>query len=292
MMVAAHHLRKGGYAPTIFHDHHKELSLLFEGYPFAPYPDNLEETLRNFDRVIVENDNSKRAWDLFALRDAKKLTNLTFFFPTPCRKMVEGDVLFDPKKPIASNLAMACHKTLGTDLSKENNLSVPEEKTFQKYPKRVVIHPTSNDPKRNWKKEQFLTLAKQLENEGYTVSFCVAPDEKSGWDGVLLPSFKNLKEVAAYLYESGFLVGNDSGIGHLASSLGIPTLTISGNPKRVRLWRPDWTLGKVATLPFPLPNFKGINMRVRENHWQRFVSVGKVFKTFQELADESRRHLF
>ncbi len=291
MMVAAHHLKKKGYAPTIFHHHHKELAPLFEGYTFAPHPANLEETLKAFDRVIVENDNSKAAWELFDLRDVKKLTNLTFFFPTPCRRMVEGDFLFDPKKPIASNLSAACQKTLKTDNSKENDLSIPKEKTFRKHPKRIVIHPTSNDPKRNWEKEQFLALAARLENKGYTVSFCVGPNEKKGWEGVDLPSFKNLQEVAAYIYESGFLIGNDSGIGHLASNLGIPTLTISGNPKRVRLWRPDWAIGKVVTLPFPLPNFKGINMRVRENHWQRFISVGKVFKTFQELVDESSRHL-
>ena len=69
------------------------------------------------------------------------------------------------------------------------------------------------------------------------------------------------------------------------------TLTISGNPKRVRLWRPDWGHGKVVTIPFPLPNFKGINFRIRENHWQNFVPVSRVFKSFLELADESRRYL-
>lgn len=296
MMIGAHHLKQAGFHPTIYHDAANILSLLFEEETFLPHVplDDLEETLNNYDRVLIENDNSTRAWYLFGLRKKGKLKNLTFFFPTPSKNQEEEDILFDPKSPVATNLSMACAKTLKTTPSKENSLTINPEKTFKKYPKRIVIHPTSNDPKRNWKQSQFLSLAKKLEQEGYTVSFCVGPHERKDWEPIEkidLPNFKNLREVKDYIYESGFLIGNDSGLGHLASNLGIPTLTISGNPKRVRLWRPDWTLGKVVTLPFPLPNFKGINFRMRENVWQSFVPVARVFKRFKELADESRRHL-
>ncbi|MCP5506088.1 MAG: hypothetical protein H7A38_04325 [Chlamydiales bacterium] len=296
MMIGAHHLKRAGYSPTIYHDAAKDLSLLFEGDHFLPHVplETLEEELMKYDRVLVENDNSERAWHLFKLREQGKLSHVTFFFPTPSKKFQEGDILFDPRHPVATNLSMGCQELLKTSPSKENGLSINPEKTFKKYPRRVVIHPTSQDPKRNWKQTQFLRLANKLEKEGYTATFCVGPHERKEWEtieGIDLPSFKGLQEVKDYLYESGFLIGNDSGLGHLASNLGIPTLTISGNPKRVRLWRPDWTLGKVATLPFPLPNFKGINFRMRENRWQSFVTVGRVMHQFKELADESRRHL-
>ncbi len=296
MMIAAHHLKLGGYNPTIFHDSAKDLSLLFESHNFCPHPplEVLEERLQGFDRVLIENDNSERAWHLFRLRDQGKLSNLTFFFPTPCKKMGKGDFLFNPKLPVASNLSAALQKLLGTPDTKENDLTIPKDKTFKKFPKRVVIHPTSNDPKRNWRQKDFLTLAKKLEKEGFSPSFCVGPNERKDWEdikGIDLPKFSTLKELKEYIYESGFLIGNDSGLGHLASNLGISTLTISGNPKRVRLWRPDWTFGKVITLPFPLPNFKGINVRVRENHWKHFITVNRALKAFMELADESSRRL-
>lgn len=296
MMIGAHHLKMAGYEPTIFHDSAKDLSLLFEEETFLPHVplEDLETTLKAFDRVLIENDNSERAWFLFNLRTKGKLNNLTFFFPTPSENMQEGDVLFDAKLPVASNLSIGCKKVLGTAPSKENGLSINPDKTFKKHSKRIVIHPTSNDSKRNWKQTQFLSLAERLKKDGYSIVFCVGPHERKDWEmieGIDLPRFNNLKELKDYIYESGFLIGNDSGLGHLASNLGIPTLTISGNPKRVRLWRPDWTLGKVATLPFPLPNFKGINFRMRENLWQSFVTVGKVYQQFKELEDESRRHL-
>jgi len=297
MMIGAHHLKLGGYTPKIFHDAAKDLSLLFESHTFTPHVplEALEAELQKYERVIVENDNSARAWHLFKLREEGKLKHVIFFFPTPSKNWREGDFLFVPKLPVASNLSAACQKTLGTPSTKENDLTLPQDKTYKKYPKRIIIHPTSNDPKRNWKQKQFLSLAKKLESKGFSLAFCVSPSERKGWDGikgVSLPKFSSLKEVKAYIYESGFLIGNDSGLGHLASNLGIPTLTISGNPKRVRLWRPDWALGKVITVPFPLPNFKGINMRVRENFWQNFIPVNRVYQTFIELAHESRSHLF
>ncbi|MCB1109963.1 MAG: glycosyltransferase family 9 protein [Chlamydiia bacterium] len=285
MMIVAHHLKKRGLSPTVFHDSAEALAPLFEEHTFQKHVP--PEVLESYDHVIVENDHSKRAWDLFRLRDQGKMQHVRFIFPTASSKFKEGDYLFDPKLPVATNLSAACAFLLGSPPSKENDLTLPEGE-HGKFSKRVVIHPTSNDPKRNWKKRQFLELAKRLQKEGYQPVFCVSPSERKDWEclDIDLPSFPSLKELAAYIYESGYLIGNDSGLGHLASNLGITTLTISGNPKRVRLWRPDWALGKVVTLPFPLPNFKGIHFRMRENCWQAFIPVSRVFKAFMELTDE------
>ena len=294
MMIAAHHLKKCGYSVTIFHNVGKELSLLFEGAEFLPHPplEALENTLKSFDRILVENDHSARAYYLFNLRD--NLPQLAFFFPTPSSQMLERDYLFNPEIPVATNLSEGCKKLLGTSPSKANDLPLPQEKSYRKYPQRIVIHPTSNDRKRNWFQRQFLKLADALTKEGYEVVFCVGPSERKEWENLEnVPSFQNLKEVAHFIYESGYFIGNDSGIGHLASNLGIPTLTISGNPKRVRLWRPDWALGEVVTLPFPLPNFKGIHLPIRENFWQHFISVRRTLKAFKKLTNgyESCSHL-
>ncbi|MCB1084908.1 MAG: glycosyltransferase family 9 protein [Chlamydiia bacterium] len=293
MMIAAHHLAKAGYTPTIYHEQPEALAPLFPSHSFSSYPplEKLEETLAPFEKVIVENDHGERAWHLAAARDANKLSQITFLFPTESKLFRKGDLLFNPRLPIASNLSLACETLLGTPPSKENDLLTMEGKNFRAHEKRVVIHPTSNDPKRNWKKKQFLLLAERLKERGFFSTFCVASHEREEWKGVDIPSFPSLKEVAEYLYESGYLIGNDSGLGHLASNLGIPTLTISGNPKRVRLWRPDWAVGIVKTLPFPLPNFKGFQLSLRENYWQRLITVNGVIKAFEELVDESRRHL-
>lgn len=291
MMIVAHQFKCFGYyEPTVFHNYAEELTSLFKGASILPYPslDQLEEALAPFELVIIENDHSKRAYHLFELREAKKLHNLTFFFPTPSPKFQEGDFLFDPRLPIASNICRACQTVLQMqNATKKNGIHIPKG-TYRRFAKRIVIHPTSNDPKRNWLPSQFLALAYRLQKEGYCIGFSVSLSERADWlyvekEGFELPSFYNLSEVTSYLYESGFFIGNDSGIGHLASNLGIPTLTISGNPKRVRLWRPDWHMGHIVTLPFPLPNFKGLYLPLRENFWQHFISVSRTLKAFHKL---------
>lgn len=291
MMIVAYQCKRVGYKPIVFHKHAKELIPLFQGISILPYPslDQLEETLISFDHVIVENDHSKRAYHLFELREAKTLPNLIFFFPTTSPKCQEGDFLFDPDLPIASNLCYACQTILQIeDATKENGIHIPEG-IRHRFPKRIVMHPTSNDSKRNWLPSQFLLLARLLQNEGYSIGFSVSPHERADWlyvekEGFELPFFSHLSDVATYLHESSFFIGNDSGIGHLASNLGIPTLTISGNPKRVRLWRPDWHVGHVVTLLFPLPNFKGICLPIRENFWQHFISVSRTLRAFHKLT--------
>lgn len=291
MMIVAHQLKQAGYAPTLFHNHEKELSPLFKEISIRPHPPihEIEETLVPFGQIIVQNDHSERAHHLFSLRKLKKCPRLIGFFPTPSHEYKEGDFLFHQKRPFATNLRQGCQKNLGLkEATKENGIQIPKGKTHRKLAKRIVLHPTSQDPKRNWSQRQFLLLARLLKKEGYLVSFAVSPKEHSNWtsiknEGFELPLFPLLSDLASYIYESGFFIGNDSGIGHLASNLCIPTLTISGNPKRVSLWRPDWCAGYVVTLPFPLPNFKGIHFRFRENFWQHFVSVSRVLNTFHKL---------
>lgn len=169
---------------------------------------------------------------------------------------------------------------------------MPKGALFERYPRRIALHPTSADVKRNWLPIQYLKLARLLKKRGFDVAFTVSAEEHPYWrhveeEGFSLPYFTTLSETAYFLYESGFFIGNDSGLGHLASNLGVSTLTISGNHRRVRLWRPDWAPGAIITPPFPLPNFKGINFRARENWWPLFVGVKRVMRAFLK-AYESR----
>ncbi|MDN3507441.1 MAG: glycosyltransferase family 9 protein, partial [Simkaniaceae bacterium] len=151
-----------------------------------------------------------------------------------------------------------------------------------------AIHPTSKDPKRTWPRKKFITLARNLQQEGYTVSFLVGPDEYAQWQDLstefFIPQCASLNDTAKHLATCDYFIGNDSGLGHLASNLHIPTLTIAGNPKQITYWRPAFSPGLVITIPFELPNFKGINFRLRDVFWQNFISVSRVRKAFNKLA--------
>jgi len=57
-----------------------------------------------------------------------------------------------------------------------------------------------------------------------------------------------LLEAAAILQLTKLFIGNDSGLGHIASSLSIPSITLFGvgDPQRYRPWGPQalWLQGK------------------------------------------------
>lgn len=291
MMIPAYHLMQQGYLVTVYHDQPDLLQPLFPQAFFSVYPktSDFEKSFQRYELLLVENDHSERAWTLSRLRDAHKLPSLTFLFPTASKhSYTSQDYLFNNTIPMATNLQHVCQQLLHIQAAtKDNGLLLPHG-TKHLYPHRVALHPTSKDPRRNWKQTQFVALADKLKALGYTPCFVLNEQEKAPWEplgayGYSLFIFSSLSTLSLFLYESLALIGNDSGLGHLASNLGIPTLTLSGNPKRVRLWRPDWALGRVVTPPFPLPNFKGIRWNFREKYWQNFVTVDTVLKNFNKL---------
>ncbi|WP_192980422.1 glycosyltransferase family 9 protein [Pseudomonas sp. EggHat1] len=69
-----------------------------------------------------------------------------------------------------------------------------------------------------------MRLAHRLKGQGYDPQFVLSPKERAEWsehqgDAFLIPNFSNVRELAAYLYESGYIIGSDSGVGHLAAAL-------------------------------------------------------------------------
>ncbi|WP_408250250.1 glycosyltransferase family 9 protein [Paraburkholderia xenovorans] len=88
-----------------------------------------------------------------------------------------------------------------------------------------------------------MRLSRRLEAFGFKVEFALGPQEHSRWDDLgrdtpRLCSFTSTASLAEWLYESGWFIRNDSGVGHLASSLGVPTLA---NFRRRRIAEIDVT---------------------------------------------------
>lgn len=280
MMIAARRLQEVGYDVTVQSDAHTMLAPLFDGVAIQPF-----SGIDGYDKIVVENDNSKRCWDILEKRPA----GCHFIFPTLSKRLdayvSEEDYVCTGDHAMAHHIAKAMESWTGI-FSKGIGIFRPEAARYQMVQKRVVIHPTSRDPIRNWSKHQFLSLAQNLSYEGFHPAFCVGPDEDKDWGDFAVPKLDSMQELASFIYEAGYFIGNDSGLGHLASALGVPTLTISGNPKRVKLWRPNWHDGDVVTPKIPLPNFKGIGIRWRDNYWQPFVSSVRTLSAFRRLCHE------
>ncbi len=168
---------------------------------------------------------------------------------------------------------------------RENGIICPPGVSSRKFLRRVVIHPTSSRPGKNWSKRKFLKLFSRLEKRGFEPDFIVGKEERKEFPEA--PVFETLSDMAAFVAESGFMIGNDSGIGHLASALGLPTLTLCRNARTADFWRPDWAPGVVCLPSRWLPNIKGL--RWRDRRWQWGISVNRVRRKFCKLCDEGAR---
>lgn len=289
MMIASHQLTREGYRVTTFHDHLPELSSWFPGQDLKAFPssDALVDTLDLFDLILVENDNSPKIKQLLqAFRP-----RLSIFYPSYSAikhaPLSMQDYVFDGDLPMADNIAESISAFLDLSVpSKENGLSPPPSLTHRLRKEQVIVHPTSRVPAKNWKAEGFLDVAVKLKLKGFQPLFCMGPNERPAWEkiedeGFILADLRTLSDLAAAVYESGFVIGNDSLIGHLASNLGVPTLIIANDANRMRLWRPGWRKGHLVFPPPYLPNWKFL--RLREQKWQHFITSRKVLRSFDDL---------
>lgn len=174
------------------------------------------------------------------------------------------------------------------DVERSNNIKPLPGLNHRANVNRIVYHPTSSLKRKNWPAKKFLKLAKKLKQEGFENYFLVAPDERSSWlwlqqEGFHVPSFSSLSEVAKFIYESGYFIGNDSGLGHLASNLGVPTISIILRKGVAKQWRPNWAPGKVVLSP------TWLNPRpIKEKLWKIFTRVSAVKNAFDDLIRDEQ----
>lgn len=141
---------------------------------------------------------------------------------------------------------------------------------------RVVIHPTSREARRNWSAAKFVALGRRLQRRGLEPHFVVSPTESEVWQaesGEEFPShsFSSLAELARFLCESRLFIGNDSGPGHLASAVGVPTVTVTPRAAQARRWRPAWSESELAPPLIPMP---GASLSFAT--WRPLLPVGRV----------------
>jgi len=277
--VLANNLVRHGGRVTLFHPFFHQLQAWFPHIDFRPFPPSLEEFDRYF--VVYERSDWMRKVLDEALSKFRSQTTVLNPIATPNTDYPfweEGR--FDGKVTFVDNLYVFCRDILKIpNPTRENGIVVPPSLVPRRHEGRVVIHPTSSRPGKNWPRLKFLKLAQQLRSEGMEPVFIVGPEERKEWPEA--PIFASLNEMAAFVCESGYMIGNDSGIGHLASNFGLPTLTLCKNSRTADFWKPSWAPNQVVLPLGWLPNIKGL--RWRDHHWQWGISVRRVRSEFNAL---------
>jgi ADP-heptose:LPS heptosyltransferase len=117
-------------------------------------------------------------------------------------------------------------------------------------PRHVVVHPGSGSPQKNWPAERYLELVGRLRDAGESVRVLTGEVEHERWPAGLHQQFaaaatvakpQSYVELMNELLAARAFVGNDSGPGHLAGVLGVPTLSLFGptDPARWKALGPN-----------------------------------------------------
>lgn len=183
---------------------------------------------------------------------------------------------------IADQIVHIFKNELGSpEASKVIDLCIPDDWQQNKFPSQTVMHPTSSSQNKNWKPSGFISLANRLSSNGFEPVFTVAPYEQQEWHRLLdgqysCLNYPSLLDLARVYYESGAFIGNDSGCGHLASLLGLPTLSIFSRHRKHYPWRPCWSEGKIIRPYIP-------RRLVGKKMWKHFLTEKMVYRQFLML---------
>ncbi|NGX35134.1 MAG: hypothetical protein K1060chlam1_01504, partial [Candidatus Anoxychlamydiales bacterium] len=280
-LVLSNNLSKNGYKVDTFHPFLSELNGWFKYTKIKTYPDvdTNFEFLNDYDLLVINSDYEDLNKKLVNHAKSNHADKTYELHPSACKgkNLAKGDLKFNPEITVKENLAIFCENDLNfTNVFSSNDITIPSHLKYRKHKKRVVLHPTSNNIDRNWPKKKFLKLVRKLKKDGYEPSFILAPHEKNYFGNSIdidIPKFNNLEEIASFIHESSFFIGNDSGIAHLASALKIPTLTIFSTRRKQKFWRPSFHIDETV-VSWPLLNIKGL--RLREKYWKNTISVKRV----------------
>ncbi len=273
MMVIANNFRRNGYEVTVFGDYIWQLREWFPGFAVrrSLQEHEAQAALAGFSQTIQMHPG----WPF----------DLKLFHPNAL--IYDEHVIVTGKGFVkAYQMREFCHDHLGLlDCTHSNGMAIPQGLEKNRYPKRVAMHPTSTGALRCWAPGHFRKLAIELMKAGFEPAFIVSPDERPDWAwvtqlGALLPVNAGVDGVARYLHESGWFIGNESGIGHLASSTGIPVLTLTGRMKRTRAWRPAWSMSRIVS-PWYIPGG-----RLRDRYWRVLLTPRYVLRAFRRLRSE------
>ncbi len=112
-------------------------------------------------------------------------------------------------------------------------------------PARTLLHPGSGSRKKNWPLSKFLKLANILRLQQMPSEFILGPAEYDlakaiEISGLLNPKIhivSQLEQALSLMHKACGLIGNDSGICHLAAFTGLATLVVFG-PTDPAKWKP------------------------------------------------------
>jgi hypothetical protein len=277
MMSLANNLARGGRDVTVFSAQISRLARWCPQLDIRPVP-TVDQAAQLADFDVVVQMHADRPLPRAAIQQDK------FACFDEWRARAAASLRAHGRPALVGELSLYAREVFGVATWNDGNgLVAPQGLRHRVHGDRVIIHPTAGSPDGYWPRAKYEKLAQALTRRGLQPEFVVEQHERAAWlDGADPNAFRfveapSLDALAAYLYESGWFIGSDSGVGHLASTCGIPTVTITERLRNMRRWKPAWAEAEVVR-PLWLPG-----NALRRRFWRSATTVRRVLRAFDAL---------
>jgi len=269
-MIVVNNLRRQGYPVEVFSQVIYGLGEWFPKVTVFPFSE-FKNKASTYQHIWFERPN--RWVDKITCPQAK---SVLVFKDSPLYRLA---------LPMSTILQLICQYELGmAHPVLDNGLVIPESTRRTKDPQKIIIHPTSSSRLKTWPLQNFIHLAHLMKKQGFQPEFIVSPQDRkiafrlreAGMDCFIS---SDMLAVARQLYTASWFVGNDSGIGQLASNVGIPTITLFTMARKALRWQPCWApaLAVLPTLSEKIPEL------LRSLLWKHWITPEAVFAAFEHF---------
>ena len=157
------------------------------------------------------------------------------------RELVEGELLVQAPFPGTRTSKIDYHLSLfgGRYSSQTPPLTLTGVEKKSTNPPRILVHPGSGSPLKNWPMKHFRELTRRLADSGFEIYWRIGPADES-ISSISSPNIfrgGSLVKFLRWMKGCVLFVGNDSGLAHCAASMGIPCVVVFG-PSDPLVWRP------------------------------------------------------
>lgn len=270
-MVVVNNLVRSGYRVKVFSAQIDALRAWFPGFDIEPALPRADAFARLIAYDVV----------LHAYHADKVLASDA---PHPNIVVMDDWPVYRQVKNMVDIQTELCQKHFGLAKAvRDNGLVAPAGLTSRISTNRVIIHPVASDQQKSWLPKRFVKLALWLRTQGFEPEFLLPPEATAQWKWLdrydFAPTaYGSLGEVAARIAESGWVIGNDSGIGHLASNLGVPTVSLAMRRRIAQRWGPGWAPSRTLVAPPLMPS-----RYLKEKYWKHLLSTARVMAAFDAL---------
>lgn len=214
---------------------------------YAHPADNLVALLKQYSDILLLSVSSELH---LALQQACGHTRIHRVLPRPAPRQRQHVARFIIDQLVAAGMTRAAP----LDLTLSLPLTRPYDARFSQ--RTILLHPGAGSPLKRWPLKHFLFVAQALQARGCLIAFIIGPAEHdliepikaAAGAAMVLRRPASLPLLINDLLGAAALVGNDSGVSHLAGALGLPTVTIFG-PTDPFCWHPLGPRLKIVTSP-------------------------------------------